>query len=86
MTTRATAIEYSTKGIRVNAVASDVGQTPILYGAPRECLDMLRYQVPQGRLGEPHKVAATVAFLADEKDASHITGQIWCVDDGRSAS
>ena len=38
-------------------------------------------EIPMGRLGEPHELAALVAFLASER-ASYITGQSIAVDGG----
>lgn len=46
---------------------------------------MLESQIPQGRLGRAEEVANVVAFLADDDQASHVTGQVWLVDGGRSA-
>lgn len=86
MMTRVAALEYARRGVRVNAVAPGITHTAILDGASTEQLDMLRAQVPQGRLGRPEEIANVTAFLLDDTQASHVTGQIWLVDGGRSAS
>lgn len=69
----------------MNAVGPGIIQTPILDGSSEEILQMLAGQVPQGRLGQPDEVANVVAFLANDKETSHITGQVWLIDGGRSA-
>ena len=85
MTTRVAALEYATQNIRVNAVAPGVTHTPILDNAPADLLEMLARQVPQGRLGTPQEIANVAAFLLDDAEAGHVTGQIWVIDGGRSA-
>jgi NAD(P)-dependent dehydrogenase (short-subunit alcohol dehydrogenase family) len=86
MLTRTAALEYAQQGIRVNAVGPGTIATPILANAPESFVEMLESQVPQGRLGRAEEVANVVAFLADDEQASHVTGQVWLVDGGRSAS
>jgi NAD(P)-dependent dehydrogenase (short-subunit alcohol dehydrogenase family) len=85
MMTRTAALEYATQNIRVNAVAPGTTRTPILDNSSPEIIAMLKARIPQGRLGEPSDVANVVAFLADDAETPHVTGQIWIVDGGRSA-
>lgn len=85
MLTRTAALEYATQDIRVNAVGPGVIHTPILDNSEPATLEMLKSQVPQGRLGTPEEIANVVAFLADDEQASHVNGQVWVVDGGRSA-
>ncbi len=71
------------EGIRVNAVAPGVIETPMT--APLAALpELLAAEVahtPLGRLGEPCEVAAAVLFLASSA-ASYITGHVLAVDGG----
>lgn len=84
MMTKTAALEYATKGIRVNAVAPGIIRTPWIDRLDAELVDQLAAQVPQGRIGESDEAANVAAFLASD-EASHVTGQVWLVDSGRSA-
>ena len=85
MMTRVAALEYADKGIRVNAIGPGVTRTPILDNASDDVLAMLEAQIPQKRLGTADEIANVAAFLADNAEASHVTGQVWVIDGGRSA-
>lgn len=84
MMTKTAALEYATKGIRVNALAPGIIRTPWIDRLDAELVDQLAAQVPQGRIGESDEAANVAAFLASD-EASHVTGQVWLVDGGRSA-
>ena len=79
--TQAWAAEYSSRGIRVNAVAPG----PI-YTRPeaRELFDSLGAATAMKRAAEPEEIAEVVAFLASPR-ASYMTGAIVAVDGGRTA-
>jgi NAD(P)-dependent dehydrogenase (short-subunit alcohol dehydrogenase family) len=80
------AIELSDKGIRINAVAPAVVETPVYNtflsdAEVAEVLPTFDAFHPLGRNGQPADVAAAILFLASE-EASWITGTVLPVDGG----
>ena len=73
---RSLAMEYARQGIRVNAVAPGVVDTPLLHGVPKDFLESLS---PLGRIGDSRDIAEAVLYLTE---ASKVTGEILHVDSG----
>jgi NAD(P)-dependent dehydrogenase (short-subunit alcohol dehydrogenase family) len=70
------AMEYAKDGIRVNAVAPGVVETPMHRGDPKDVLEGLS---PMGRVSTVKDITDAVMYLTD---AATVTGQILYVDGG----
>lgn len=81
--TQNAALEYSGKGIRVNAVGPAFINTPLLTNAGiDDAMKKVLVQAhPIGRLGEAPEVAELVLWLSSEK-ASFVTGSYYPIDGG----
>jgi NAD(P)-dependent dehydrogenase (short-subunit alcohol dehydrogenase family) len=84
--TKHLAVEWASRGIRVNAVAPGTINTERVQRLPdepggTEYLEAVKAAHPMGRLGEPSEVANAILFLASD-EASFITGAILPVDGG----
>ncbi|MDX3810212.1 MAG: SDR family oxidoreductase [Bosea sp. (in: a-proteobacteria)] len=77
--TKALAVEYATRGIRVNAVSPGVIKTPMHAPSTHEFLANLH---PVKRLGDIRDIVDAVLFL---ESAGFVTGEILHVDGGQSA-
>jgi NAD(P)-dependent dehydrogenase (short-subunit alcohol dehydrogenase family) len=77
--TRSLAIEYASRGIRVNAVALGVVRTPEHDPASYDGMAVLH---PIGRLGEIGDVADAILYL---DRAGFVTGEVLHVDGGQAA-
>lgn len=85
--TRALALDYGPKGVRVNAVCPSLTRT----GMTRDMLEdeslvgKFMERLPLGRVAEPADIAGVVAFLASD-DARFVNGVNLPVDGGVTAS
>ncbi|KOG53920.1 3-oxoacyl-ACP reductase [Streptomyces griseoflavus] len=77
--TKSLAIEYATRGIRVNAVSPGVINTPMHREEEHAALSGL---LPVGRMGAPGDIVDAVLYL---ENATFVTGEILHVDGGQSA-
>jgi len=78
--TRSLAVEYASRGIRVNAVSPGIIQT-LVY--PADSYEGLGEQLPPlGRAGQVSDVVAGVLFL---ESSPYITGEILHIDGGQTA-
>jgi NAD(P)-dependent dehydrogenase (short-subunit alcohol dehydrogenase family) len=77
--TRSLAIEYATRGIRVNAVSPGIIRTPM---HPPETHDALAGLQPVGRLGDIGDIVDAILYL---ETAGFVTGEILHVDGGQAA-
>lgn len=84
--TKAAALEYVKRGIRVNAICPGGVATAITAGVPKQ-LEETGYvpdefpNMRMGRYAEPEELAEVVAFLASE-GSSYMTGSILLADGG----
>jgi NAD(P)-dependent dehydrogenase (short-subunit alcohol dehydrogenase family) len=77
--TKSLAVEYATRGIRVNAVSPGTIKTPMHAEETHEFLAALH---PVGRMGQVSDIVDAVLFL---ETAPFVTGEILHVDGGMSA-
>jgi 3-oxoacyl-[acyl-carrier protein] reductase len=80
--TRHLARDLATKGIRVNAVAPGVTDTPFHASTPADRMAALAKAIPLGRVGRPQDCTGAFLFLASEELSSFVTGQILHVNGG----
>lgn len=83
--TRALAVEWAKRGVRVNAVAPGHVRTPMLDhsleigSVTEEIVQARTNRIPLGRYAQPEEIAAVVLFLSSPA-ASYVTGEVVCVD------
>ena len=87
MMTKTLAIEWASKGVRVNALAPGYIKTALvnqLLATGAYDIDSIEKRTPMGRLGTVQEIADAAIFLASDR-ARFITGQVLGIDGGWSA-
>jgi NAD(P)-dependent dehydrogenase (short-subunit alcohol dehydrogenase family) len=74
--TRSLAMEYAKQGIRVNAVAPGVVDTPMHSGHPKDFLKTLQ---PMGQISDVKDIVDAIVYLTE---AGQVTGEVLHVDGG----
>jgi NAD(P)-dependent dehydrogenase (short-subunit alcohol dehydrogenase family) len=88
--TRSCAVDFASKGIRVNCVCPGTTDTPLVRAAvgraadPQAARRALEQVRPADRLGKPEEIAAAILYLAGES-AGFTTGAVLSVDGGYTA-
>ncbi|MEV5837542.1 SDR family oxidoreductase [Nocardia sp. NPDC052112] len=83
--TKTAALDYGTRGIRVNAIAAGLVDTPLIAeGRPPEIMAARIAAHPIGRIGRPEEIADAVVWLCSER-SSFVTGTAIPVDGGYAA-
>lgn len=83
---RGTAATYAAVGIRINAVAPGIMETPAAAGiiASSVAREAAARQYPLPGIGSPDELAELMVWLLSDK-AARVTGQIWALDGGFSS-
>ena len=80
--TKAAAKELAHVGVRVNAIQPGLIRTAMTEAMRQDVLEQRVAEIPLGRIGEPHDVAAVALFLASDLSA-YVTGTVLEVTGGR---
>jgi NAD(P)-dependent dehydrogenase (short-subunit alcohol dehydrogenase family) len=80
--TKSLAVEYASRGIRVNAVAPGITQTPLLPPESYSPEALAGKLPPLGRVGQVSDIVDGVLYL---ESAPYVTGMILYIDGGRTA-
>lgn len=85
MFSKAVALQFPEKGLRVNSICPGPIDTPLLHRVFSEKKEYDEYleMNPMKRAGTPEEVAGLALFLASD-DAGYITGGVYTIDGGQS--
>jgi 3-oxoacyl-[acyl-carrier protein] reductase len=81
--TRHLAGDLAPRGIRVNAIAPGVVQTPFHDATPPERMEAMRKSVLLGRIGQPEECVGAILFFASHAASGYVTGQILHINGGQ---
>ena len=81
--TRASALQYARRGLRINAVCPGGVRTPIMYDnlPPDANMAAINQAHPIGRVAEPSEIAAAILWLASP-DSGFVIGHGLAIDGG----
>lgn len=82
--TRSAALEYATRGIRINAIAPGTTDTELLARLPGPVRDKLAAATAMQRLAMPGEIARGILYLL--LDATYSTGMVLSADGGAATS
>jgi len=85
--TKSAALEYTARGIRINAICPGAIETPMvadMIAKEPETMKEITKEQPIGRLGQPEEIASTVLWLCSP-GASFLIGHALAVDGGYTA-
>jgi NAD(P)-dependent dehydrogenase (short-subunit alcohol dehydrogenase family) len=80
--TKSLAVEYASRGIRVNAVAPGITQTPLQPAESYTPKALAGKLPPLGRVGQVSDIVDGIMYL---ESAPYVTGEILYIDGGRTA-
>ena len=85
--TKAAALEYARRGIRINAICPGTANTPMVAKAMKDHpaeMQAVIDDIPLGRMGTPEEIASAVLWLCSP-GAGFMIGQIVAPDGGYTA-